>query len=97
MKQSEKPINTYVLGLGETLVRSGALGVPKDKCEDCLEHTPFIDLALLKEQKEVGEDLSGKDCESGLTTRIVFTSIEGLEVFEKVLKNCRKLFEEKQS
>ena len=83
-------LEIYEFGSGRIGVQSGRV---KMLSEDITVSLPFIDLTILKEPRNVGEDLGLNPVEATEYTKLVFTSIESLEVLERALAFCRKELE----
>lgn len=90
-------LKIYEFGFGMVSVQGGIITFGNND-ENTKERFPFIDLSILKdyENGKVGKELN-LDPEAYDYVKLLFTSIESLEVLERAIAFCRKELESKQT
>jgi hypothetical protein len=84
---------TYLFGNNKVVIISGTLKIKNKKTGEYINSFPHIDIAILKENKEI--DRENLNLESDITdySRLIFKNIESLKVMEDALEFCRKKLE----
>ena len=90
--KERKYLKLYEFGFGMVGVQSGIIKLSDKETHEEKYRFPFIDLSVLEDKKEIGEDL-GFATESTDFVKLLFTNIEGLEVVQRALDFCRKELE----
>lgn len=90
MDKNKSYSKIYHFGEGKVMTQAGHIVISyKDTDEENVK-IPFIDLSLMNEKREIGEDLSGLDIETTDHIKLLFSNIQGLEVLQRAIDYCRE-------
>jgi hypothetical protein len=90
--KERKYLKVYEFGVGIVSVQSGRMTFFDKNTLEEKHKFPFIDLSILKDKKNIGQNLD-LDPESKDYVKLIFANIESLEVLERALTFCRKELE----
>lgn len=90
MEKERKYLKIYQFGAGFIGVQSGRMTFSDKETNEEKYRLPFIDLSVLEDKKDVGEDLLGLHPKSEDYVKLLFANIESLEVFQRALDFCRE-------
>lgn len=85
-------LQMYEFGHGIVGIQSGLIKLRDKKTLEETHTLPFIDISILMEKKDVGQELE-MVTESTDFVKLFFSNIEGLDVLQRALDYCRKELE----
>lgn len=85
-------LKIFTIGEGIVNIESGNLIFSDKETSEEKIKIPFIDLSLMNERREIGENLLGLDIETTDNIKLLFTNVEGLEVLQRAIDYCREEF-----
>jgi hypothetical protein len=91
-EKERKYLKIYQFGAGFISVQSGRMSFLDKETNEEKHRFPFIDLSVLEDKKDVGEDLDLHP-KSEDYVKLLFANIESLEVFQRALDFCREELE----